>query len=186
MIKDLFPWLKEQLNLTLEVKEVIEHNTGNLTLYIYYSGPLQALLTSRFLKVDISRDEALVFPVNIQPVLSPYSDCRGFYAILNAYSIEEILAEKLRSLLSRVEPRDLFDVYYMLINKMADIELVSDNISPKFDAKNQTLSDLRTILARKKSVFKRLWQFRLEGQMPDIPELEEAIRETNRFLIKYF
>jgi len=186
MIESLFPWLAQNVNLNLAVKNVEKHKTGNLTIYIYFSGPLQAQLTNRSLKIDISRDEVLVFPINNKPILSPYSDCLGSKSVLKVYALEEILAEKLRSLLSRSEPRDLFDIHYLLTNRMVDIEQMVFSIESKFDAKGLTLSDLRTVLTRKRAVFKRYWQKRLTGQMPEIPELRKVIREMNRFLAKYF
>jgi len=42
--------------------------------------------------------------------------------VLQVYSLEEILAEKLRSLLTRTEPRDLYDVHYILANQMVDVD----------------------------------------------------------------
>ncbi|MGD9093822.1 MAG: nucleotidyl transferase AbiEii/AbiGii toxin family protein [Anaerolineales bacterium] len=53
--------------------------------------------------------------------MAPYSDCHGRKALLKFYSLEEILAEKLRSLLTRTEPRDLYDAHYILTNQMVDV-----------------------------------------------------------------
>jgi len=94
--------------------------------------------------------------------------------------------EKLRSLLTRTEPRDLYDVHYILANKMVDVEQMSFSMAPKFEAKGLAVSDLRTILARRQPTFQQLWRRRLSGQMPEIPELESVIRETNRVIQKFF
>ena len=62
-VEGLFPWLAREANLTLAIEKVEVHpSTGNPTIYLNYVGPLQAALTSRFLKVDFSRDENLAFP----------------------------------------------------------------------------------------------------------------------------
>ena len=163
-----------------------EHAGGNPTIYLNYIGPLQADITSRFLKVDFSRDETLVFPTVKKPVRSTYSDCQARRALLVAYSLEEILAEKLRSLLTRSEPRDLYDAHYLLTNRMVDVEQMSFSMAPKFEAKGLAVGDLKTVLERRRATFQQLWQGRLRGQMPDIPDLEDVIRETNRILQKYF
>jgi predicted nucleotidyltransferase component of viral defense system len=105
---------------------------------------------------------------------------------LVVYSLEEILSEKLRSLLTRTEPRDLYDIHYLLTNQIVDVERISFNMAPKFEAKGLLVGDLKTILARRQPTFQRLWQSRLSGQMPKIPELDDVIRETNRAIQKYF
>jgi predicted nucleotidyltransferase component of viral defense system len=185
-IEELFPWLAREANITLAIRKLEEHAGGNPTIYLNYIGPLQADITSRFLKVDFSRDEALVFPTEKKLVRSSYSDCQARTSMLVVYSLEEILAEKLRSLLTRTEPRDLYDIHYLLTNRMVDVEQMSFSMAPKFEAKGLAVSDLRTILSRRQPTFLQLWQSRLSGQMPEIPELEDVIRETNRVIQKYF
>ena len=155
-------------------------------MYLNYIGPLQGDLASRFIKVDFSRDEALEFPLRREPLQAGYSDCQERDVRLVVYSLEEILVEKLRSLLTRTEPRDLYDVHYLLTNQVVDIERIVFGIRPKFEAKGYLVSDLHTILSRRQPTFNQLWLPRLQGQMPDIPPLESVIRETNRILQRYF
>ena len=185
-VESLFPWLAREANITLAVRKVEERAGGNPTIYLNYIGPLQADIASRFLKVDFSRDETLVFPTEQRPVRSSYSDCQARQAVLVVYSLEEILAEKLRSLLTRTEPRDLYDVHYLLTNHLGDVERMSFSMGPKFEAKGLAVADLRTVLARRQPTFQQLWQGLLSGQMPEIPELDDMIRETNRVIQKYF
>ncbi len=182
----LYPWLKKEVNLTLATRRVEVHAGGNPTLYLNYVGPLQGDLASRFLKVDFSLDEDLVFPLRQEPLHTNYSDCQSLSADLMVYSLEEILTEELRSLLTRTEPRDLYDVHYLLNNQFVDIERVVFGVNPKFDAKGFDVSNLRTILTRRQQTFGQLWLPRLQGQMPDIPPLDSVIRETNRILQRYF
>jgi len=92
-VEGLFPWLAREANITLAVRKVEEHAGANPTIYLNYIGPLQADITSRFLKVDFSREETLVFPTEQRPVRSSYSDCQARQAVLVVYSLEEILAE---------------------------------------------------------------------------------------------
>jgi hypothetical protein len=46
----LFPWLKQEANLVLEVCRVEVHSSGNPTFYLNCGGPLQGDITSCFLK----------------------------------------------------------------------------------------------------------------------------------------
>lgn len=182
----LFPWLKREANLTLATRKVEVHSSGNPALYLNYVGPLQGDLASRFIKVDFSRDEALEFPPRRLQLQTCYGDCQGRIASLMVYSLEEILAEKLRSLLTRTEPRDLYDVHYLLTSQLVDVEQMVFGIQPKFEAKGFLVSDLKTILTRRQQTLGQLWLPRLRGQMPDIPPLDSVIRETNRILQRYF
>ncbi len=181
-ITALFPWLRREVNITLAVRRVETHQTGNPALYLNYVGPLRGDLGSRFFKTDFTRDEVLLFPLIEAPLRVPYSDCRGRAETLRVYSLEEILAEKLCALLGRTEPRDLYDVHYLLAHRLADAEAVSFRLSEKMAHKGLDLTALGDVLARKESTFRRLWEPRLRGQMPDLPHLDTVIRETNRWL----
>ena len=184
--ESLFPWLDREVNLQLAVENFIEHTTGNLTLYLNYSGPLQAQMDKRSLKIDISKDETLVFPPESKPIISDYSDRSEQKDSLQAYTMKEIIIEKLRSLLSRSEPRDLFDVHFIFTNKLVNPEEVSFYCPEKFSPKNLVVSDLQTVLERKEKIFSQYWHQRLDGQMPEIPEFDAVIRETSRILSTYF
>ena len=60
------------------------------------------------------------------------------------------------------------------------------NMSQKFTSKGFNVDDLGTILEKRQKAFKRLWEARLSGQMPEIPTLETVMRETNRFFQRHF
>ncbi len=181
-IEALFPWLRREVNLVLDVRRVEVHQTGNPAIYLNYVGPLRGSLGSRFFKTDFTRDELLLFSPVKASLQSPYSDCRDQAETLLVYSPEEILAEKLCALLGRTEPRDLFDVHYMLTNQLGDLEAVSFRLSEKMIHKELDLAALEDVLSRKQDTFGRLWEPRLRGQMPDLLQLDTVIRETNRWL----
>ena len=181
-IEALFPWLRREVNITLAVRRVETHQTGNPALYLNYVGPLRGDLSSRFLKTDLARDELVLFPLTDSSLRVPYSDCRGRTETLHVYSPEEILAEKLCALLGRTEPRDLYDVHYMLAHGLADAEAVSFRLGEKMAHKGVDPAALGDVLARKQDTFRRLWEPRLGGQMPDLPNLDTIIREANRWL----
>ena len=181
-VKVLFPWLRREVNVTLAVRRMEVHQTGSLALYLNYAGPLRGDLGSRFFKADFTRGEQVLFPLIEAPIQAPYSDCRERSDTLRVYSAEEILAEKLCALLGRTEPRDLFDVHYMLAHRLADVEVISYRLGEKMAHKGLEQAALRDVLARKRDTFDRLWEPRLRGQMPDLPHLDVVVRETGRWL----
>jgi uncharacterized protein len=181
-LEALFSWLRREVNLTLALRRVEVHQTGNPAIYLNYVGPLGGELSSRFFKVDFTRDEVLLFPLIEAPLRVPYSDCRSRNQTLFVYSPEEILAEKLCALLGRTEPRDLYDVHYILAHDLADARAVSYRIDEKMARNKVDRSELSDVLARKQESLRRLWAPRLQGQMATLPHLETLIRETNRWL----
>ena len=181
-VEALFTWLRREANITLAVRRLEVHQTGSPAIYLNYTGPLGGDLSSRFFKADFTRDELLLFPLVEAPLRVPYSDCRFRNQTLRVYSAEEILAEKLCALLGRTEPRDLYDVHYILAHDLADAQAVSYRIDAKMAHNRVNRAELGSVLARKQEALRRLWEPRLQGQMPDLPHLDTVIRETNRWL----
>lgn len=181
-VEATFPWLQRQVNIVLAVRRVETHQTGNPAIYMNYVGPLRGDLGSRFFKTDFTRDEWLSFAPVAASVHAPYSDCQGRNETILAYPPEEILAEKLCALLGRTEPRDLYDVHYMLVHQLADSQAVAFHLHDKMAHKGLDPANLEGVLARKREAFNRMWEPRLRGQMPDLSPLDTVIRETNRLL----
>ncbi|MBU2559310.1 nucleotidyl transferase AbiEii/AbiGii toxin family protein [archaeon] len=85
---------------------------------IYYTGPLQ---TKNSFKLDISMNEFLHERYLSREVLWEYSDKEKVGILV--YSLEEILAEKLRSLLQRGKSRDYYDIWTLLGAHRKDINM---------------------------------------------------------------
>lgn len=89
---------------------------------IYFSGLAgDASLTMR-LKFDVSDYEVLTLPTERRPLLHIYSDQDDCAVSVTAYSLEEILAEKLRSWIQRTRARDLFDAVKIIREHGAHIQ----------------------------------------------------------------
>ena len=182
MIEALFPWLLREVNITLAIRKVEVHQSVSPAFYLNYVGPLRGDLSSRFLKTDFTRGEILLFPLVEAPLQISYSDCKQRVETLHCYSPEEILVEKLCALLGRTEPRDLYDIHYLLTHQLVDFETVSIHFNDKMEHKGLNPAHLDNVLERKSATLSRLWEPRLQGQMPDLPHIEAVIRETDRWL----
>lgn len=55
-------------------RDKVEKRTNSITLFVNYVGPLQALLTTRDIKVDFTISERLIFPIDKLAIHSNYSD----------------------------------------------------------------------------------------------------------------
>jgi predicted nucleotidyltransferase component of viral defense system len=82
---------------------------------LYYRGPLpRAAGNLPRIKLDLTADEILVRPSVLRPVWHPYPDAGSMgHARVRSYSYDELFGEKLRALLERSRPRDLYDIVNM-------------------------------------------------------------------------
>jgi len=76
--------------------------------------------TSCFIRVEVSRREKTMLPSHVANLFPLYGDIPNFQVI--AMGIDEILAEKVRAILTRDKPRDLYDLWFIL-NKGARIDV---------------------------------------------------------------
>lgn len=77
---------------------------------VYFSGLAGDSSLLMRVKFDISEFEQVVLPLQWHPIIHPYSDASALEMSVQSYSLEEVLAEKLRSWIQRTRARDLFDV----------------------------------------------------------------------------
>jgi predicted nucleotidyltransferase component of viral defense system len=84
---------------------------------IEYIGPLGA--KPRFVKLDLAPDE-LVEDTTTLPIRCRYEDQRD--GRCRVYTLEEIAAEKLRCVMQRLQCRDLYDLYELLVVNGVDAE----------------------------------------------------------------
>ncbi len=156
------------------------------TFYLGYEGPLPGPAGGRELKVDITIRERLVFPLEDRPVLRGYEEYADLPddAKIHAYSLGEIAAEKVVALTDRArnEPRDLYDLWYLVEEGRVDLVEVMGAVEQKWNFRGRTLADVRGEFAVKEPRYKRLWGPRLSGQLVALPEFCEVYRAVRRAL----
>ena len=160
----------------------------NVTFYLGYIGPLRRTRRQREFKLDVTFDEIIVSQPVHRPLLSTYSDEPRPAVLVPVYLLEEICAEKLRTLLQRTEPRDLYDVWRIL-NECAntlDLSLVAETFQAKCRHKGLLPEDLAQALSLTQvDKIRRAWETRLADQIAKVPPLEQVVRETRRALRVY-
>lgn len=93
--------------------------TGSTPPRIEYIGPLGA--RPRALKLDLATDE-LVENTTTLPITCRYEDQKECQC--RVYTLEEIAAEKLRCIMQRLQCRDLYDLYELLVVCGVDAEAI--------------------------------------------------------------
>lgn len=92
---------------------------------------------------------------------------------MTSYALEEIMAEKIRSLFQRSRSRDLYDLVQLAdqVNRR-DVKSI---ISRKCDSKGVVVN--MAVLAGKREHFKALWQVSLGHQMSRVPDFDESFEK---------
>lgn len=180
--RECFEYLMEEVNIPLEIIDNNEHEDGGINFYISYIGPLGGNRNNKRVKVDISRSEQLVFEPVMKDVFIGYSDMEEFQ--LFCYSLEEVLVEKMRSVMQRMQARDLFDIWYLLeINEMK-VDFYMNEFTMKCASKELNASDFHKKISARLPQYKGRWQNSLREQIKDLPDFERVEREVQRHLKK--
>jgi hypothetical protein len=106
---------------TSESKETPDPDCKALDSRVYFRGFAGDASVMMRVKFDISDFERMVLPVQWHHTIHEYSDVEACRAQVQAYSLEEVMAEKLRSWIQRTRSRDLFDVAKIVQSKAVPI-----------------------------------------------------------------
>jgi len=145
------------------------------------------------IKLDINHTEEIIFPVNERRISHEFSDSALFKGItVPCYSLEEIIAEKLRSLIQRkyTSPRDCYDIWY-LKNNVTELnwENIKSGFLKKAESKNIVFESVEQLINPKKErILSQHWQTQLLNQFPvnHLPNYETVISDLKQFLNNLF
>lgn len=97
-------------NTRVEEKNVIGRDFIAIDGRVYFKGFAGDSSITMRIKFDVSEYEKIFLPLQEHPLIHEYSDKDQCQVQILAYSLEEVLAEKLRSWIQRTRAHDLFDV----------------------------------------------------------------------------
>jgi predicted nucleotidyltransferase component of viral defense system len=182
----VFENVEKASGIKIQVSRYDRHSHENShTFFIAYEGPLPGT-AAKEVKVDITIQEKIVFPVASNPVLKTYDEYEDLPddAIISIYSISEIVSEKIVALLdpARNEPRDLYDLWYLSTNKYVALADLAEAVALKMKFRGKELIDVKENFVRKEVRLKKLWNARLAAQMATLPEFDEVYRAVLREL----
>jgi len=128
-------WVSNESRISLELRDDKMHGTGNINFYIGYVGPLGGKIENKDIKVDICDNEKLCNNAAKQPALNEYSDLSEQYK-LECYTLSEIISEKMRLLMQRTMPRDLYDIWYFFERKIKIYSIMFLNLKLRLNSKD--------------------------------------------------
>lgn len=144
-----------------------------------YDGPLRKSSGQKNnVRVDIAFEEQLVSEPVKKPILSGYAD--DIDSELTVYSLEEILSEKLRSILQRGKSRDYYDVWILLENYKNDFsnERIWDILKEKCEFIGIPTPKTEDFFnGERTEEAGRYWERGLAHQLNDLPDFEKVLEE---------
>lgn len=172
----------------LDVRESV-NKRGQMTFAarMTFSGPLQLPRAERQrIRFDLTRDELVVDPPEKRDVFHGYSDAPNPPAQVRCYSLNEVLAEKLRALVERSgRARDVYDVVNVGRNLRTDLspEDIVGIATEKFRFKDlEDPTPERIIQAIDPGVLDVDWGHALRHQLPVLPPVDEFLAALNKVL----
>ena len=145
------------------------------------------------IKIEIILYEKMIFTPEIANIIHNYSDKLTENAQnVPIYSINEVLAEKIRALIQRsyTAPRDYFDIWY-LSNHIENIDWqkVVKGLHKKIEYKNLQFSGIEQLINENNDkILKSAWKNSLEHQIENgkLPEYETVRNDLKILLEKIF
>ncbi|MFN7686424.1 MAG: nucleotidyl transferase AbiEii/AbiGii toxin family protein [Sphingobacteriales bacterium] len=180
--KEVFEYVKEEANIPLAIIDNNEHENGGINFYISYTGPLGGQGNNKRVKVDISRSEQLEYAPVMKDVIVCYSDLEAHQLL--CYPLEEVLVEKMRTVMQRMQPRDFYDIWFLLEQHDMDAALHMKEFEKKCASKNLKHSDFPKKLAERLPQYKGRWKSSMSEQIKDLPDFDKVEREVQRHLKK--
>ena len=182
----VFEYVERASGIKLRISRYDRHSHENChTFFLGYEGPLPSA-SAKEVKVDITINEKLVFPIASKPVLKAYDEYEDLpeKEKIGVYSLNEIVSEKIVALLdpARNEPRDLYDLWHLITYGHVNPADLIEAVELKMRFRGKELTDVKEIFIHKEARLKKLWQTRLSSQMTLLPEFERVFRATLREL----
>lgn len=130
------------------------------------------------IKMDITKkeNERIINPVQKREIIHIYSD--KINEQINVYTLEEMFAEKVRSLFERTRPRDLYDVWYLNRKMTFDQSLFQKKC--KYKKVEPNIDELIT----RKTNYENTWNGSLQHQLQELPSATNVFDEVIEFLKK--
>lgn len=185
IIDRLYAVIKNKANINFFTeKESIRSNENRLQFFAAYDG-FQETGVNKKIKIDVSSGIELFQPPALRKIHCNYSDMKNLTVKLLVYTREAIITDKISTILSttRNEPRDLYDLWFLLKNGNLDYGVVKANFKNKF---GYPLNFSFVIPGLHNIMYKDRWASRLSHQMHELPDFNRVLKETEEMIRKRF
>jgi predicted nucleotidyltransferase component of viral defense system len=120
------------------------------------------------LRVEVSKRERVLLPASTDEISPPYADAMPY--VLSSMDLEEVMAEKVRTIATRSKARDLYDLAQLTVH---GVTVSRDLVDRKMEWGDQTF-DGAHILERAEHI-RSVWDKELRSLMEHVPPFEDAL-----------
>jgi predicted nucleotidyltransferase component of viral defense system len=177
----LYQQVEQETQIRLTTRMLHKAN-GYARIRTQFLGPLAH---PAMLYMDLSFDEPLCLEPQSRKVLTaPFPDEER---TVQVYPLEELMAEKMRSLVERGKSRDYYDVWRLLKEQRSqmDLKLLGMVLEKKLRHKGLRLRTSADFLPENPVAIKRYWEQDLSQQVTALPPLEDVLNELKEMLDSY-
>ncbi len=161
------------MNVGVIIKEKDEFQ-NQINIRMAFKGPLykgnkETMLT---IILNLSSRERPILPPKLEVVTSLYRDIPVFEVA--AMDEKEILAEKIRTIVERNKPRDVYDLWFLLTIKRLQLDenMISRKIKGKFEK-----TEFMDKLEEKRTNWERELKQFIMGTLPSFDQVKKDIEE---------
>lgn len=162
------------LNIKAKIKEIKEFK-NEINVRLLLNGPLYkgSKQTQCFIPLNISIKEKVVLEPKKMNIMPYYTEIPNFDVFV--MQEKELLSEKIRAIYTRDKPRDIYDLWFLLIIRKTNIDFRLINQKLKlynliFDKKT-----FQKALKRKQNLWKSDLQYLVIGEAPDFKQVQKEI-----------
>jgi predicted nucleotidyltransferase component of viral defense system len=186
----VFKTLEEKSGIKFDLDETdVTRHQRNDTFYFNYQGPLPA---KNKVKVDVTRSETIVFPLERKPILrtyEEYADLPENGPALQVYAFHEIVVEKTLAVTdgARREPRDLYDLWYILQERhVQHPEELITGLNKKLASRDGRANDiLAPRIEKVMAHLEKAWTQRLSAQVEVLPGFDDCFRDVKKLMTEF-
>ena len=178
LLDEWYSQVEQTVQIRLTTKMLHKPN-GYARVRAQFIGPLAY---PGMIFMDLSFDEPLCLDPEKRPILSEPFLSEGQKVL--AYPLEELLAEKIRSLSERGKSRDYYDVWRLLKEKSSklDFEVLGDVLAKKLRHKHIVFTSVNDFLPKDINKLNQYWGSELKQQINQLPSLNAVIEELQNML----
>lgn len=171
----------ELLNIHCKIKRIEEYR-NEINAGILFNGPLYkgTKQTQCFIPLNISSRERICGEVKKVNLISTYREIPNFDVFV--MDEEEILAEKIRAILTRDKARDVYDLWFLLVKKKVPLNMEFVNRKLKY----YSLSFDKEKLIEGIKIKRKLWELDLKNLIiGELPSFDDTFQQVLEIINKH-
>jgi predicted nucleotidyltransferase component of viral defense system len=164
-------------NSNIKINKKKESITSNIKI----KGPLHVGTDKSIssLKIEISMREKILTVPERKEIIPIYDDIPSYFVLI--MSLEEILAEKIRAIMTRSKARDVYDIWFLL---RKNVKINKEIVNEKLKFYNKSF-DKKLLISNIKTIGK-VWETELKPLVTFIPDFKTVSKEIEESMNRSF